>query len=112
MTDNQDPLISRLFAEQDQSLPPGDFVLKISTRIDAQRRVRRVYRVLAIIACAVLAALSAPWVAQITSAFIELAAAGITAISPLIYAPLMWLVAGATLAGWTPVIYLWRTRRW
>lgn len=112
MSDHPDPLISRLFAEQDQSLPPDDFVLKLTKRVDKQQRVRHVYRVLAIVACLVLATLSAPWVAQITSTMIELTAVGIGTISPLLFMPLTWSVVGATAAGCSPVIYLWRTGRW
>jgi hypothetical protein len=112
MRDNQDPVIRRLFAEQDHNLPPDDFVLQLGKRIDDQRSVRRVHRILAIIACLVLATLSAPWVAQITSTLIELTAAGISTIGPHLYVPVAWLVVGATAAGCSPVIYLWRTGRW
>jgi hypothetical protein len=112
MRDNQDPVIRRLFIEQDQNLPRDDFMLQLGKRLDEQRRVRRVYRLLAIIACVVMSTLSAPLVAQILSRLIELAAAGVSTIAPLLYLPLAWLVVGATAAGCSPVIYLWRTGRW
>jgi H+/Cl- antiporter ClcA len=112
MSDHLDPAISRLFAEQDQSLPPSDFMPKLINRLDKQKRVRRVYRVLAIVACLILLVLGAPWVAQITSTLIELTAAGVSTMSPLFFAPLTWLLVCATAAGCSPVIYLWRTGRW
>jgi hypothetical protein len=112
MSDSQDPIIRRLFTEQDQSLPSDDFMLKLSKRIDERQRVRRVYRVLAISACLVLSTVSAPWVAQITSTLIEFTAGGINSIGPLLHAPLTRLVVGATAVGCSPVIYLWRTGRW
>jgi hypothetical protein len=112
MSDQLDPTISRLFAEQDRSLPPNDFMQKLGNRLDGQKRVRRAYRVLAIGACLILSVLSAPWVAQITSTLIEFTAAGIRTTGPLFNAPQAWLVVGATAAGCSPVIYLWRTGRW
>jgi hypothetical protein len=112
MHDDQDPVIRKLFAEQDQSLPSDDFMLKLAKRIDERQRARRVYKVLAIVACLVLSVLSAPWVAQIMSTLIEFTAAGVSMIAPIFYTPLTWLLVGATAAGCSPVIYLWRTGRW
>jgi hypothetical protein len=108
---DQDPVILRLFAAQDQSQPSDDFMLKLARRIDERQRARRIYSVLAVIACLVLSTLSAPWVVQITSTLIELTAVRISNIGPLLYEPLTWLVVGAA-AGCSPVIYLWRTGRW
>jgi hypothetical protein len=112
MSDHLDLTILRLFAEQDQSLPASDFMLKLGNLLVRQRRVRRAYRFLAIGACLGLSALSAPWVAQVTSTIIEFTAAGIRTTGPLFNAPLTWLVVGATAAGCSPVLYLWRTGRW
>lgn len=112
MRDDQDPIISRLFAEQDQSLPPDDFMLKLGKGIDKQQRVRRVYKLVAILACVVLPILSAPWIARFMSTLIELTAVGINTVGPHLFVPLTWLVVVATAAGCSPVIYLWRTGRW
>ena len=112
MRDTQDLAIRRLFAKQDENLPADDFMLKLGRRMDRQKRARRLYQVLAISACVVLLALSAPWIAQGTSNLIEFAAAGVGAISPLFYHPLMLLVVGSAAAGCSPLIYLWRTGRW
>jgi hypothetical protein len=112
MRDDQDPVIWRLFAEQGQALPPDDFILKLSSRMQERQRLRRACRVLALAACLVVSLLSAPWVAQFTSALIELAAADAGSIGPHLYGPLTWLVVSATAAGCSPVIYLWRTGRW
>ena len=112
MRNDQDPVIRRLFAEQVQGLQSDDFMLQLGKRMDKRQRVRSVYRVLAMIACLVLSILCAPWVAQITSTLIELTVVGINATGPLSHRPLTWLVVGATAAGCSPVIYLWRTGRW
>ncbi len=112
MQDDQDPVISQLFSEQAQSLPPDGFVLQLGKRIGQRQRKLRFYRVFAIAACLLLAILSSPWVAQTTSTLIELTADGGGTIGPLFYAPLTWILAGATAAGCSPVIYLWRTGRW
>lgn len=112
MREPQDLVIRRLFTEQDENLPADDFMLKLGRRMDRQKRARHVHRVLALIACLVLSGLSAPWVAQGTSTLIELTAVGIRAIGPLLYHPLTLLIVGATAAGCSPIIYLWRTDRW
>jgi hypothetical protein len=112
MRDNQDPLIGRLFAEQDQTGRSDDFLRQVSQRVDKRQRVRRVYKRLALLACLVLSMLSALWIARGAALLIELAALGIGAIGPLLYEPVTWLVVGATVAAWSPIIYLWRTGRW
>lgn len=112
MHDEQDPVLRRLFAQQEKSLPSEDFMLRLGKRIDARERMRRGRLLLAIGGSVALAALSAPWVAQAASALIQLAAAGIGASDPLLQLPLTWLVLGATAVGCLPVIYLWRTGRW
>lgn len=112
MRDEQDPVIRRLFAEQEKSRPVDDFILELSERIDARERVRRLYGVLAVVLGLALAALSAPWIAQATSMLIELTAAALSGGGPLLRAPLAWMVLAATAVGWSPVIYLWRTSRW
>jgi hypothetical protein len=112
MHDTQDLVIRRLFAEQDENLPADDFMLKLGTRIDRQKRARRRYRLLATLACLVLSGLCAPWAAQGTSNLIELAEMGLRDLGPLLYHPLTLLLAVATAIGCSPVIYLWRTGRW
>lgn len=112
MHDDQDLQIRRLFAEQDENLPADDFMQKLGRRMDRRKRARRLYRILAIVACLVLAALSAPWIAQGTSNLIELTATGFRTAGPILYRPLTLFLAGATIIGFGPVIYLWRTGRW
>jgi hypothetical protein len=110
--DDQDPGIARLFAEQDRSLPPDDFMIKLGKRIDARQRVQHARRVLAIIACLVVATLAAPWLAQLMAAVVDLASLGVGNLGALYYAPITWLVVGSIVAACSPVIYLWRTGRW
>lgn len=112
MHNDQDPILSQLFTAQDQSLQSGDFVLKLDARIDKHQRIRQTLRVFALVSSMLLVAISVPWVAQFTSTLIELAAAGVVTMSPIFHEPLAWLTAGATAAGSSPVIYLWRTGRW
>ena len=112
MDDTQDHVIRRLFAEQDNHLPADDFMLKLGGRMDRQKRARRLYRVLAILACVGLSALAAPLVAQATSNLIDLTAMGLRSMNPLLFQPLLLFVAGATIIGFSPVIYLWRTGKW
>lgn len=112
MHDTQDLVIRRLFAEQDENLPADDFMLKLGTRIDRQKRARHLYRALAILACLVLSVVCAPWAAQGMSNLIELTATGLSDLGPILFHPLTLLLAGATAIGCSPVIYLWRTGRW
>jgi hypothetical protein len=112
MRDDKDHTLVRLFAEQDQSLPPDDFVLRLARRIDDQQQARGIYRNLAVTACLVLSLLSAPWFAELASDLAGLTAAGISSIAPLLYMPLTWMVVSATMAGFSPVLYLWWTGRW
>ena len=111
MNDDQDPVLRRLFAEPAPTASTDEFMLKLGQRLDARQRLRGVYRLLAIVACLVVSVLSAPWLAQITSTLIELAAVGPGA-NGFLHAPLTWSVVVATVAGCLPVIYLWRTGRW
>ena len=112
MHDTQDLLIRQLFAEQDENLLADDFMLKLGTRIDRQKRARRLYRVLAILACLVLSVMCAPWAAQGISNLIELTGTCLSDLGPLLNHPLTLFLAGATAIGCSPVIYLWRTGRW
>ena len=112
MRDDQDLVIRQLFAEQNQDLPANDFMLKLTRRLERQKRARRAYRTFAIIACMALSALVAPWVAQGTSILIGLTAVVFSTVGPHLYQPLTMLMAAATAAGCSPVIYLWRTGRW
>lgn len=112
MPDGQDPMLSRLFAEKDRSLPSYEFSLKLRARIDQHQRTRRTYRTLVVICSLVLSVLSAPWIAQIAATLIEHTAAGVSTLGPLFYQPLTWFVLGATVTGCSPVMYLWRTSRW
>ena len=112
MHDNEDLVIRRLFAEQDENLPADDFMLKLGTRLDRQKRARRLYRVLAILACLVVSAVCTPWAAQGMSNLIELTATGLSDLGPLLYHPLTLFLALATAIGCAPVVYLWRTGRW
>ena len=112
MHDTQDLVIRRLFAEQDENLPADEFTLKLGRRMERQKRARRLYQALAILACLVLSVVCAPWVVQGTSSLIELTAAGLRNLGPILYHPLTLFLAGATAIGCSPVLYLWRTGRW
>jgi hypothetical protein len=111
MHDDPDPVIQRLFAEQDTGPPSDDFARSLRRRMDEQQRVRAVWQVLATAACLVVATLSAPSVAQIASTLMELAVARLSTPGA-ISAPVMGFLVCATMAGFLPVVYLCRTGRW
>ena len=112
MTDDRDQLLTRLFAEQSQPAHGSDFMAQFSNRLESDWRNRRAYRIVMIIASVIVAALLAPWIAQLAATAIGSLAAGITATRPLLSFPMVWLVVGSIAAGFLPVIYLGITRRW
>ena len=112
MQDDQDPVLRRLFAEQERSRPSDEFMTRLGRQIDARQRSGRVRGIVAIAACLVLSALVAPLVAEGASRLVDLAVAGFRSGGLFRRDSLTWLVACATVLGWSPVIYLWRTGRW
>jgi hypothetical protein len=111
MHDDRDPVIWRLFAGQDHSLPSEDFVRSLGRRMDRLQRAQRVHRSLAIVAFLLLSAIGAPWLAETTSSLIDFSVLGIGQIGPLLHMPMTWVVVSA-IVGCSPVIYLWRTGQW
>jgi len=112
MMDEPDPLLTRLFAEHNQPVPGGDFMARLIILLDRDRRRRRTYRVGVIIAGVIVAALLAPWIAQVAAAAVGSIAATMTATHPPLNSPWAWLVAWSIAASFLPVIYLGVTRRW
>ncbi len=110
--DDRDPLLTRLFAEHDRPAHGSDFMAQVFNGLERDRRKRRSYRIGMIIASVVVAALLAPWIALLAATAIGSVAAGITATRALLNFPMAWLVVGAILASFLPVIYLGITRRW
>jgi hypothetical protein len=112
MTDERDPFLTRLFAEQSQAAPGSDFMAQLVNLLERDRRNRRVYRVGTIIAGVMVAALLAPWIAQVAAIAIGSVAAGLTAIDSLLNFPMAWLVLCSLVVSLMPVLYLGITRRW
>jgi hypothetical protein len=112
MTDDRDPLLTRLFAEQSQPAQESDFMAQLLHRLERDRRNRRSYRIGTIIAGVIVAALLAPWLARVVAMAIGSVAAGIFAMDSLLNFPMAWLVACSLVASVLPVIYLGITRRW
>src|ERR1700723_1478583 len=110
MIDEPDPLLTRLFAEQSQPEPVGDFVAGLIILLDRDQRRRRAYRIGVIIAGVIVAALLAPWIAQLAATAIGSIAAGITATHSLLNFPWAWLVAWSIATSFLPVVYLGVTR--
>lgn len=111
MRDEQDALLTRLFAEQDQSLPAADFLVQLVARLEREHRKQRGYSIAAAIAILVLGAAIAPWFAQVTSVFVELTVAATGAIGSMLSSPIAWLVGSALVFAFLPVVYVWRTWR-
>ena len=65
MIDDRDPLLSRLFAEQGLPAHESDFMAQFIERFERELRYRRSYRIGMIIASVIVAALLAPWIAQV-----------------------------------------------
>jgi hypothetical protein len=112
MIDDWDPLLTRLFAEQSQPSHGSDFMAQFINLLERDRRNRRTYRIGMIIAGVIVAALLAPWIAQVAATAIGSVAAGITATRSLLNFPMAWLVVCSIVASFLPVIYLGITRRW
>ena len=112
MTDDRDPLLIKLFAEQSQPAPGPDFMVQLLNLLERDRRNQRVYRVATITAAVIVAALLAPWVARVAAMAIGSAAAGLGAISSLLNFPMAGLVLCSLVGSLLPVIYLGVTRRW
>ena len=112
MIDDRDPLLTRLFAEQVQPARGPDFMAQFINLLDRDRRNRRTYWIGMIIAGVIVAALLAPWIAQVAATAIGSVVAGITATGPLLNFPMAWLVVCSIVASFLPVIYLGITRRW
>ena len=70
------------------------------------------YRIGTIIAGVMVAALLAPWIAQLAAMALGALAAGITASRPLLSFPMASLVVGSIAGSFLPLIYLGVTRRW
>jgi len=112
MTDDQDPLLKRLFAEQDLPAHEPDFMPQFIILLERDRRNRRAFRIALIIAGVTIAALFAPWIAQVVAIAIGSVASSITAGHALLMFPMAWLAACSVAASFLPVIYLGITRRW
>jgi hypothetical protein len=112
MIDDRDSLLTRLFAEQSQPAHGSDFMAQFTNRLERDWRNRRTYRIVMMVGGVIVAALLAPWIAQLTATAIGSVAAGITATRSLLNLPMAWLVVCSMVASLLPVIYLGITRRW
>jgi hypothetical protein len=112
MTDDPDPLLTRLFAEHSPPAHGADFMAQLINLLERDRRNRRTYRVGMIIASVIVAALLAPWIAQVAAIAIGSVATGLTAIDSLLNFPTAWLVLCSLVVSFMPFLYLGVTRRW
>ena len=112
MIDDRDPLLTRLFAEQGQPAHESGFMAQFIERFERELRYRRIYRIGTIIARVIVAALLAPWIAQVAALAIGSVASGIIATRPLLNFPMAWLVVCSMVATFLPVMYLGITHRW
>jgi hypothetical protein len=112
MTDDPDPILMRLFAEQGLPAHGPDFMAQFIDLLERDRRNRRTFRMALIIAGVIVAALLAPWIAQLAATTIGMVAAGITATRSPLNSPTAWLVVCSIVASFLPAIYLGIARRW
>jgi hypothetical protein len=112
MIDDRDPLLTRLFAEQSQPARGSDFMVRFINRLERDWRNRRTRRLGMATAGVMVAALLAPWIAQLVATAIGSVAAGIIATRSLLNFPMAWLVVCSIVASFLPAIYLGITRRW
>jgi hypothetical protein len=112
MSDDRDPLLTRLFAEQS---PPGhesDFMARSLALLERDRRNRHACRMGMTITSVVVAVLLAPWIAQVAATAVGLMAANIAATRSLLTFSMSWLLLCSIVATFIPVLYLGITRRW
>ena len=112
MIEERDTILTRLFAEQSQPAHGSEFMAQFVSQLERDWRNRRIYRIGMMIAGVIVAALLAPWIAQLTATAIGSVAAGITATRSLLNFPMAGLVVCTMVTGLLPVIYLGITRRW
>jgi hypothetical protein len=112
MIDDRDPLLTRLFAERKSPGAGSEFATRVDALIERELRNARFYRMGMIAAAVVLAALLAPWIAQVCALGIGSAVAGMSTTRVLSSFPLAWLAVASIVASVLPVIYLGITRRW
>src|SRR5580692_9168092 len=102
MTDDRDPVLTRLFAEQGTPANGSDFMTLVINRLERDRRSRRAYRIGAIIGGMIVAALFAPWIAWLAATAVGSLAAGISATQSLLDFKIGWLVACSIAASFLP----------
>jgi hypothetical protein len=112
MNDERDPVLTRLFAEHRQPVQGSDFVAQFIDVMERDQRKRRTYRTGMIIAGVIVAALLAPWIAQVAATAIGSVAVSTAAAQSLLNFPMPWLVVCSIVPSFLPVIYLGITRRW
>ena len=112
MTDDQDPLLTQLFAEQAPPAHGADFMVQIIARLERDGRRRRTYGIGAIISGVIVAALLAPWMAQVAALAVGSVATAIAATRPLLDFPMAGLMVSSLAALFLPVLYLGLMRRW
>jgi uncharacterized membrane protein len=108
MRDEQDALLTRLFAEQEQTLSTTDFTAQLLARLERENRRQRAYSIASVIAILVLGAAMAPWITQVASVFVELMAAATDVGASVLNSPVTWVAAGALVLAFLPFVYVWR----
>lgn len=112
MTDERDPLLAQLFAEQSPPANGAEFTAHLLNRVERKWRRQRAYRIGMIIAGVTAATLLAPWIAQVAALATGSVVAGVTAAHSALSFPMAGLVVCSMIASFLPVIYLGITRRW
>lgn len=112
MSDDRDPFLTQLFAEQSEPAQASDFMAQFADRMERDRHIQRAYRIGMIIAGVIASALLAPLIAQGTAAAVGLVATAIVASRQFLNSPMVWLAVSSIAASFLPIVYLGVTRRW
>jgi len=112
MNDDRDPILTRIFAEQNSPVDGSEFAARVALMMDRDLRSARSYRIGMIIAVLVVASLLAPWLAQVCALAVGSVVAGLSTTRALSSFPLAWLALCSIVGSFLPAIHLGITRRW
>jgi hypothetical protein len=93
MSNELDPELRRLFAEREERLDHGPFLVRIATEIDRARRVRLMRQLAALAVVLVVVAAAFPWLAPVSAAVMEQAGRLSLAAGSFLVTPVGWVVS-------------------
>jgi hypothetical protein len=94
MSDELDPVLARAFAQAREPLADGEFMAKLTVKIDRARHLRMWRQIVVIVAFALLAGLNVRPVLETTADVVRLAGTLPPAYADLFVTPWGWAVSG------------------